>query len=91
MHHGCPDWRGLPCVASQKATAAKLTTQLEKRALVHGDADLVHLRRIGLDTAYFWFEDAAPLVTAEVPLARLPRCMDGLKLFLISDQHVGPS
>jgi hypothetical protein len=44
----------------------------------------------GLNTAYFWGDGTAPLVEVEVPLAKLPLCMDGLRVFLISDTHAGP-
>ncbi len=44
----------------------------------------------GLNTAYFWGSDTASVVEVQVPLARLPQCMDGLRLFLLSDTHAGP-
>ena len=43
-----------------------------------------------VDEAYYWGDQNAPLVTVEVPLARLPRCLDGVKVFLIADTHAGP-
>ena len=44
----------------------------------------------GLNTAYFWGSNTAPVVEVQVPLARLPQCMDGLRIFLLSDTHAGP-
>lgn len=44
----------------------------------------------GLNTGYFWGSDTAQVVEVDVPLARLPRCLDGLRVFLLSDTHAGP-
>lgn len=44
----------------------------------------------GLNTGYFWGSDTATVVEVEVPLARLPRCMDGLRAFHLTDTHAGP-
>jgi len=46
---------------------------------------------VALSTGYSWGRDSAPLKTIEVPLARLPQCLDKLRVFLITDVHTGPA
>lgn len=46
---------------------------------------------IGLNTSYQWGRDTPLLKTIEVPLARLPLCLDKLRVFLITDVHTGPN
>ena len=45
---------------------------------------------IGFSTGYTWGSDTPRLVTKEIPLSRLPSCLDGLKVFQITDVLVGP-
>lgn len=44
---------------------------------------------IALSTGYQWGRDTPRVVTMEIPLARLPKCLDGFKAFLVTDVHVG--
>lgn len=46
---------------------------------------------IACNTGYQWGRDSAATKTIEVPLARLPQCLDKLKVFLITDVHTGPA
>jgi predicted MPP superfamily phosphohydrolase len=46
---------------------------------------------VAFSTGYSWGKDGPITKTIEVPLARLPSCLDGLKVFLITDVHTGPN
>jgi len=46
---------------------------------------------IALNTGYQWGRDSPAVKTVEVPLARLPQCLDKLRVFLITDVHTGPN
>lgn len=67
---------------------ARKNYELERRGLTMLFVFVVSL--IATSTGHNWGL-ASPLISKEVPLARLPLSLGGLKVFLITDVHVGPN
>ena len=61
-------------------------------AVRDGSAVAVPLLALGISLIGFWnARRTAGVVTVEVPLAGLPRALDGFRIVQISDIHVGPT